>query len=157
MLDYKSSRMQQSRVIGIAFLASVLLCLLKSGGGRTDAETFEPMRVADKMVGTLQSVLTFEPASVLDVSMKDVNIGPIEKSVSIMDVIYGRVSYKARVSVVPNLEAEKNIVKASTFTFDVESSSPEGVKEEVIKHVTSLRNAIKDHLKLKGLMPSASN
>lgn len=127
------------------------------GQGTTkQIEPFEAVRVADKLVDTLEAAMTFEAGSVLDVKMVDVEVGRIEKVVTPMDVMAGRVRYRARVSVIPQLESEKHVIRAKAFYFDVESDSTDGVQGKVNDEIASLVQSIRGALQLKGYLNSQS-
>lgn len=149
----KRKGMKHHKLVGILFFACLFGCLVFGGTGKDDAvERFEPLRVAEGISDTLQAALSFEPGSVLKVSMRDVNVGPIEKRVSPVDVLRGRVRYGARASVVPQIESEKHVVKSQPFFFDVESDSFEGIKSQVDAHVTSLQESLHKSLQMRGLV-----
>lgn len=133
-----------------------MLVCLAMGKGKED-EPFEPIRVADRLVSTMEAALTFETGSVLDVSITNIDVGTIEKVVSPMDVFMGRVRYRARVSVIPQLESEKHVVKAKAFAFDVESQSMDGIQGKVDEEVTSLKQAIRGALQLKGYLNATTS
>ena len=143
--------MKRSRLFGIVFLVCLVLCLA-TGKNTQDAEPFEAVRVADKLVSTMEAALTFEAGSVLNVSVTDIDVGPVQKIVSPMDVIMGRVRYRARVSVIPQLESEKHVVKAKAFVFDAESESVDGIQGKVNEEVASLVKSIRHALQVKGYL-----
>ena len=124
--------MKRSRLFGIVFLVCLVLCLA-TGKNTQDAEPFEA-------------------GSVLNVSVTDIDVGPVQKIVSPMDVIMGRVRYRARVSVIPQLESEKHVVKAKAFVFDAESESVDGIQGKVNEEVASLVKSIRHALQVKGYL-----
>jgi hypothetical protein len=137
------------RALGLAFCLLVTVFLL-SGSKSEDDEAFEAVRVAERMVSDDLSRLGFEERSVLRVSMTDLTMSPVEKNVSLIDAIQGKVRYTSRASVTPTLEGTTHVVRANAFVFDVESERPDQIRAIAEEKAASLQGAITNTLKVKG-------